>query len=131
MSAAERARLFHLVRPAEWRAQRDGAGRYAPPSLAREGFVHLSFAAQLAGTLDAHFAAPGALWLLELEPRRLADALVLERSRGGALFPHLRRALEEADCLRWWALAERVAPLLGASAGDDRPPGRAGAPQLD
>jgi len=59
------------------------------------------------------------------------DALVVEPSRGGDLFPHLHRALHRRDCLgtfrlerrggAWDGLAEalaggRPAPLLGAGA---------------
>lgn len=89
-------RLFHLALPAAWQAAL-ASGRHAPASLATEGFVHLSFAHQLEGTLTAHFAAERELVLLELDAARVAGELRVERSRGGAPFPHLYRALVTAD----------------------------------
>jgi uncharacterized protein (DUF952 family) len=61
----------------------------APESLAREGFVHCSYADQLLETLREHFALPRALVVLELDTGRLGRALCVEASRGGALFPHV------------------------------------------
>ena len=77
----------------------------APPSLETEGFVHLSFAAQLAGTLDVHFAKASAVLLIEIEPTGLGEALRLEPSRDDALFPHLYRPLLASDVKRWWRLS--------------------------
>jgi uncharacterized protein (DUF952 family) len=107
------ARLFHLAAPGDWLP---GAG-HAPASLAREGFVHLSFAHQLEGTLRVHFAAARELELVELDPAAVADALRLEPSRGGEEFPHLYRALAAADELRRWTL------VRGASGQFALPPG--------
>lgn len=93
-------RLFHLLPAHSWRAHlAGGEPAYQPPSLAREGFVHLSFAEQLEGSLQLHFAGERELVLLELDPVRAAPALVLEPARGGALFPHLRRPIEPEDLL--------------------------------
>lgn len=121
-------RLFHLVRGADWDAHRErGDARWAPASLAREGFVHLSHAAQLSGTLAAHFAGCRRAWLFEIDPRGLRAALVLEPSRDGALFPHLRRALEPRELIRAWELLAGTGaltpPLLGEDATDDLPAG--------
>jgi uncharacterized protein (DUF952 family) len=55
----------------------------------RDGFIHLSAAHQLAGTLEAHFARQDGLLLIALDAERLAPDLKWEPSRGGALFPHL------------------------------------------
>ena len=96
-------RLFHLVQPAGWRAA-DAAEDWRPPSLAAEGFVHLSFAHQLRGTLEAHFPTGAELWLLELDESRFGEHLRLETSRGGELFPHLHRALRRDEVLGWWKL---------------------------
>ncbi len=100
-------RLFHLLSWADydaWRARGEDAA-YQPASWAREGFVHLSFAHQLASTLRLHFAGAGELALLELDRAQLTAKLVLEPARGGELFPHLYRGLEPADVLRAWKLA--------------------------
>ena len=89
-------RLFHIAPAADWQ-RHDRDDPWEPPSLASEGFVHLSFAEQLPGTLALHFAGEVELVVVELAPERLGDALRLESSRGGALFPHLNRAIDAAD----------------------------------
>lgn len=95
-----RKRVFHIARAADWERLRAAAhARLEPESLAREGFVHLSLAQQVEGSLRAHFAGARGLVLLELDVDRLGEALRLEPSRGGQLFPHLHRALERADVL--------------------------------
>jgi uncharacterized protein (DUF952 family) len=59
--------------------------------------VHCSFTAQLAGTIDVHFAGASELVLLRLDRQRLGARLVIEPSRGGALFPHLYGEIGEDD----------------------------------
>ncbi|MGV1014802.1 MAG: DUF952 domain-containing protein [Methyloceanibacter sp.] len=65
----------------------------------RDGFIHLSAAHQLTGTLAAHFAGQADLVLLALDSGRLGDGLKWEPSRGGALFPHLYAPLDLAALL--------------------------------
>lgn len=123
-------RCFHLVLRDDWSKRPNAA--WAPRSLAAEGFVHASTAAQLEGTLAAHYADADEVYLLELCPLRTADALRFEASRGGALFPHLYRELEPDDVLRWWTLRARdgrwTLPRFSASAAHDVPAGRNGTP---
>ena len=56
---------------------------------ARDGFIHLSTAAQLTATVDKHFAGGGDLHVAEVDLEALGDAIRWEPSRGGADFPHL------------------------------------------
>ncbi|MEO8185673.1 MAG: DUF952 domain-containing protein [Deltaproteobacteria bacterium] len=57
---------------------------------ARDGYVHLSSAQQLPGTLERHFAAEPDLVLLVIPRSRLPEgALRWEPSRRGEPFPHL------------------------------------------
>jgi uncharacterized protein (DUF952 family) len=65
-----------------------GAFEGAPVDLA-DGYVHLSTAEQLPGTLDRHFAGQRDLWLVAVDIAAQGDRLEWEPSRGGALFPHL------------------------------------------
>jgi uncharacterized protein (DUF952 family) len=67
----------------------------------RDGFIHLSAAHQLAGTLAKRFAGQEGLVLLALDTRRLGAELKWEASRGGALFPHFYAPLDLAAML--WA----------------------------
>ena len=109
-------RLFHLLDRARWRELRAaGAREHRPPSLAAEGFVHLSYRHQLRGTLDAHFRGVGALVLLELDPAVLGQALVVEASRGGEPFPHLYGPLDLGAVRAVW-------PLEPGPDGFDLPP---------
>lgn len=55
----------------------------------RDGFVHLSAAAQLSGTAEKHFKGQDGLVLVAFETAELGPALKWETSRGGELFPHL------------------------------------------
>lgn len=60
----------------------------SPVDLA-DGYIHLSTAAQLAETIDKHFAGQRDLQLVAVDLEALGDAIRWEESRGGALFPHL------------------------------------------
>ena len=55
----------------------------------RDGFIHLSTAAQLTGTVDRHFAGHDGLQVAEVDLDALGDAVRWEPSRGGEDFPHL------------------------------------------
>jgi uncharacterized protein (DUF952 family) len=79
--------LFHIIDAAEWAAV---VGEYRPPSLAEQGFVHLSFADQVAGTANRFYGGAENLVVLEVDPDALPDEVRLEDSYGaGILFPHL------------------------------------------
>ena len=60
----------------------------APVDLA-DGYIHLSTIDQLAVTIDKHFAGQGNLHLAKVDLAALGDAVRWEKSRGGALFPHI------------------------------------------
>ncbi len=60
------------------------------PDDERDGYVHLSAAAQVRGTLARHFAGQEDLLLLVLPRERLPDSsLRWEPARSGELYPHL------------------------------------------
>src|SRR5262249_27046127 len=70
-------------------AQRSGE-LPASDADARDGYVHLSTAKQVRGSLARHFFGQADLLLLELPSAGLpAGALRWEPARGGELFPHL------------------------------------------
>ena len=68
--------------------EHEGVFAGAPIDLA-DGYVHLSTAAQVAETLDKHFAGQAGLWLVVVDLEAMGDAVRWEPSRGGQLFPHL------------------------------------------
>ena len=81
--------IFKIAGAAEWRAV-EAAGVFlgAPVDLA-DGYIHFSGADQAAETAAKWFAGREDLWLVAVETDRLGADLRWERSRGGALFPHL------------------------------------------
>ena len=74
------------VQMAEFLSRGSFAG--APVDLA-DGFIHLSTADQLVGTLDKHFGGQDGLHLAAVDLAQLGDLVKWEVSRGGALFPHV------------------------------------------
>lgn len=91
--------VYKLLTASEWRAA-VAVGTYTGSADdARDGFIHLSAADQLAGTAAKHFRGKTDLVLVALEAKRLGGALRWEASRGGALFPHLYGALDPAATL--------------------------------
>lgn len=68
----------------------------APVDLA-DGFIHFSAAPQLAETAVRYFDGISNLVLVACDSDSLEPALKWEVSRGGALFPHLYRALRLQD----------------------------------
>jgi len=79
--------LLHLVSAADWEAMVvDGA--YRPPSLAAEGFVHLSAPDQVAATHARFHAEVQDLLVVSIDGTALGDALVWEDLLGHGEFPH-------------------------------------------
>lgn len=78
--------IFHLLAPDAWPA----VGDYRPGSLDTEGFVHFSFAEQVEGSANRHYAAAAELVAVEVDPRRVEARLAVEDSYGsGAAYPHV------------------------------------------
>lgn len=55
----------------------------------RDGFIHLSTADQLTGTVDRHFAGRDDLHVAAVDLSAFGASLKWEESRGGQAFPHL------------------------------------------
>ncbi len=100
--------MVFKIAPAEAWQEASATGKLAP-SLddVRDGYIHLSTRAQLAGTLRKHFNGQTDLVLLAVDAEQLGPALRWESSRGGQLFPHLYGELEQRAVLQVWALAWR------------------------
>ncbi|TAM91807.1 MAG: DUF952 domain-containing protein [Jatrophihabitans sp.] len=81
------AHLFHLVDEAVW-AEVVRDGRYAPASLATEGFVHCSYAHQVAGVAAARYAGVPDLVVVELDPAGL-DVRDEDSYGAGVTYPHV------------------------------------------
>lgn len=79
-------KIFTADQWASFATERWFAG--APVDLA-DGYIHMSTAGQLQGTLDRHFAGQTGLVIAEINLASFGDAVRWEVSRGGELFPHL------------------------------------------
>lgn len=91
--------IYKIFRASEYDAfLATGETLGAPIDLA-DGYLHMSTAEQVVETAAKHFAGETGLKLLGLESGAFGDALKWEVSRGGALFPHLYRALRSEDVL--------------------------------
>ena len=118
--ASDRPSVAYKVLTAPQMAGLLAQGRFAgAPVDVADGFIHLSTAEQLPGTLAKHFAGQDSLHLAAV------DLTVLERihpgtlrwevSRGGALFPHVYADLPMAAVvshgpLAWAAPGEPILP---------------------
>ena len=93
------ATAFKILTADQWaQFQADGIFHGAPVDLA-DGYIHLSTADQLQGTLDKHFGGASGLVIAEVDLEALGDTVKWEVSRGGALFPHVYGALPIAAVL--------------------------------
>lgn len=91
--------IYKVWRDDEWADfQRAGTTLGAPIDLA-DGYMHFSTAAQVRETVAKHFADEDGLWIAAVSEGSLIGSLKWEPSRGGALFPHLYRALDLAEVL--------------------------------
>lgn len=96
--------IYKICPAAAWReAERQGAYRGSADD-ARDGFIHFSTAAQVAGTAAKHFAGQDDLVLVAVQAEALGAALRWEPSRGGDLFPHLYAELSPGVAIRVMAL---------------------------
>jgi uncharacterized protein (DUF952 family) len=85
--------IYKICERASWETgERSGVLPGAEVDV-RDGFIHLSTAAQVRDTAARHFAGIDDLMLIAVDADALGGALKWEISRGGDLFPHLYGAL--------------------------------------
>ncbi len=104
--------IYKVVRTAEWDSAREAGVFNGSADDKRDGFIHLSRAAQLRTTLERHFAGEDGLLLVSLDMGRFGPELRWEPSRGEEYFPHLYGPLK-------LALVHCVVPIHRD--GDGRP----------
>ena len=95
--------VYHLVLRRVWEAQPDHP--YRPDSLASEGFIHCSFAAQVAASANRFYAEAVDLSLLHIDAERLSSPLREEASGAGEIFPHIYGPLNRDAVVRVEALS--------------------------
>ena len=88
--------ILHITSRGEWAAA-VRAGAYTAPSLATEGFIHLSQPHQVAGVANAVYRGVPDLVLLCVDAERLTAPLRYEQGEhADERFPHLYGALDVA-----------------------------------
>jgi len=83
-------RIFHIVDRDVWTAATE-RGEYRPASLDTEGFVHFSFADQVASAAELHYRDTPNLCVVEVDSAALGHELRVEDRR------HRRRSGDPAD----------------------------------
>lgn len=97
-------RIAYKVLTAEQMIQLEGGVFTGSPNDLRDGFIHLSTAEQLSGTLDRHFPGQENLHLAAVDIEALGDSLKWEQSRRGERFPHLYAPLTLATVIAYGPL---------------------------
>jgi glutathione S-transferase len=85
--------LYHIALPEDWVAAQAG-GSYAMSTrgrtLAEEGYIHCSFAEQVAETARRFYGDLDDVVVLRIDPQRLTSPVVVEDLVGaGEAFPHV------------------------------------------
>lgn len=108
--------LFHVLhaRDVSW----GSAGRYAPPSLAREGFIHASYKDAVRESARLYFEAGADLRVLAIDPRRL-DVPVDVASTPRGPMPHVHGAIpvDAIQVLGWDAFDAHPERVIGTRFG--------------
>ncbi len=89
--------IYKIFRRPEWETLKDQGETLGAPVDLADGFIHFSTSTQVVETAAKHFDGEPDLVLVAVEADTLGTDLKWEPSRGGALFPHLYRALRMAD----------------------------------
>lgn len=84
---------YKVLTAAEMATLEDQGHFAGSPADLADGFMHLSTAAQLPGTLARHYAGQSDLHLAAVDLAAIEASLEWEAARDGDLFPHLYAAL--------------------------------------
>jgi len=91
--------IYKIFRAPEWAAMQAGGETLGAPVDLADGYVHFSTKDQVKETVTKWFAGEEGLHILACDSDAMAPHIKWEPSRGGALFPHLYRALRMEDIL--------------------------------
>jgi len=97
--------IYKILRQSEW-AEMQASGSFGGSVHdMRDGFIHMSTAAQLQGTLDKHYTDGDVVILAAVRFKDVAQTVKWEVSRGGAEFPHIYGKLPLSAVKEHWALS--------------------------
>lgn len=92
--------IFHITSRAE-AAEAIRLAQYVPVNFDAEGFIHCSYAQQVAPVADRFFPGRSDLVLFQIEPTALSCEVVEENLEGGTeLFPHIYGKLPMSAVVR-------------------------------
>jgi uncharacterized protein (DUF952 family) len=91
--AAAQPHVFKICSTTEWLAATTIGAFHGSTDDLRDGYIHLSTAAQSAETARKYFSNRDDLVLVAFDSVQLGPQLKWEASRGGAPFPHFYAAL--------------------------------------
>ena len=97
--------IFKALTPQQWAAFQNRALFTGSPVDLADGYIHMSCASQLKGTLDKWYADQKEVVLLQIDAQVVAADLKYEVSRGGAEFPHLYADLPMTAVRQVWVVS--------------------------
>jgi uncharacterized protein (DUF952 family) len=108
--------IYKLMPAALWQDFQQTGQFLGSPDDVRDGYIHLSTAAQVRGTFEKYFAEQENVYLLTISVSATDTALRYEPSRANQLFPHLYRALMLSEVQHAVLVDQNVLAALDASA---------------
>ena len=100
--------IYHITRRSDWTAAL-ATGSYTADSLATEGFIHCSTAAQVIATANRLFKGRHDLIFLAIDSSKVGAHIRQENLEGGTdLFPHIYGALEVGAVVAVYPFAPRA-----------------------
>jgi uncharacterized protein (DUF952 family) len=86
--------LYKITTTLDWAVAEQSGIFWGSALDLKDGFIHLSTAAQMRDTARLHFAGQNNLLLVAIPEDAVAADLKWEASRGGQLFPHVFSSLK-------------------------------------
>ena len=93
------ALIYHMAHKSDWATAVERGSYIGSADDRRDGFIHFSTGALIAGSAAKHRAGQSDLLLVCCAADALGPALKWEASLDGIAFPHLYRALSPAEAL--------------------------------
>jgi uncharacterized protein (DUF952 family) len=81
-------KIIKIIRVADWEKAQANSG-IIEPSLTTEGFIHCSYANQIAGTVAKHFSTEEHVLLLVVNEEKVRATLKVELAKNGEYYPHI------------------------------------------
>jgi uncharacterized protein (DUF952 family) len=99
MAEPDSSVVFKICPRIAWDQAASNGMYYGSPDDRRDGYIHLSAAHQLPGTLARFFASQTDLVLIAFDATALGEELKWEPSPSGELYPHLYGTLSPSSAL--------------------------------